>query len=33
LEGDDHAIVGLLSERIPGNLIRETPPPDFTSVL
>jgi FlaA1/EpsC-like NDP-sugar epimerase len=33
LEGDDQAIVGLLSERIPGNLIRETPPPDFTSVL
>ena len=33
LEGDDQAIVGLLGERIPGNMIRETPPPDFTSVL
>jgi FlaA1/EpsC-like NDP-sugar epimerase len=33
LEGDAQAIVGVLSERIPGSLIRETPPPDFTSVL
>jgi FlaA1/EpsC-like NDP-sugar epimerase len=33
LEGDDQALVGLLSERIPGNKIREAPPPDFTSVL
>ena len=33
LEGDEQALVGLLSERIPGNMIRETPPPDLTSVL
>jgi len=33
LEGDSQALIGLLSERIPGNLIRETPPPDFTSVI
>lgn len=32
-EGDDEAIVGLLSERIPGALIGQAPPPDFTSVL
>lgn len=33
LEGDDQALVGLLSERVPGSMIRETPPPDFTSVI
>jgi FlaA1/EpsC-like NDP-sugar epimerase len=33
LEGDAQALVGLLSERIPGSLIRQTPPPDYTSVL
>jgi len=33
LEGDDKALVGLLGERVPGSMIRETPPPDFTSVL
>jgi FlaA1/EpsC-like NDP-sugar epimerase len=32
-EGDQDAIVGLLSERVPGSLIGQTPPPDFTSVL
>jgi len=32
-EGDEGAIVGLLSERVPGSLIGQTPPPDFTSVL
>lgn len=32
-EGDDSAIVGLLGERVPGNLIGQAPPPDFTSVL
>jgi len=32
-EGDEDAIVGLLSERVPGSLIGQTPPPDFTSVL
>jgi FlaA1/EpsC-like NDP-sugar epimerase len=33
LEGDAQALVGLLSERVPGSLIRQTPPPDYTSVL
>jgi len=32
-EGDVRAIVGLLSDRIPASLIRQTPPPDFTSVI
>jgi FlaA1/EpsC-like NDP-sugar epimerase len=32
-EGDDSAIVGLLSQRVPGSLISQAPPPDFTSVL
>jgi len=32
-EGDARAIVGLLSDRIPASLIRQTPPPDFTSVI
>jgi hypothetical protein len=31
-EGDAQAIVGLLSERIPGNRLGEAPPPDLTSV-
>jgi hypothetical protein len=33
LEGDDQALIGLLGERVPGSMIRETPPPDFTSVI
>jgi FlaA1/EpsC-like NDP-sugar epimerase len=32
-EGDEAAIIGLLSERVPGSMISQTPPPDFTSVL
>jgi FlaA1/EpsC-like NDP-sugar epimerase len=32
-EGDAHAIVGLLSERVPGSLLGQAPPPDLTSVL
>src|SRR4030067_825967 len=32
-EGDAEAIVGLLSERIPGNMLSQLPPPDMTSVL
>jgi FlaA1/EpsC-like NDP-sugar epimerase len=32
-EGDSHAIVGLLSERVPGSKLGVSPPPDFTSVL
>ncbi len=32
-EGDEDAIVGLLSERVPGSLIGQAPPPDFTAVL
>jgi FlaA1/EpsC-like NDP-sugar epimerase len=32
-EGDEQALIGLLSERVPGSMIRETPPPDLTSVL
>jgi FlaA1/EpsC-like NDP-sugar epimerase len=32
-EGDAEAIVGLLSERIPGNMLSQLPPPDMTAVL
>jgi len=32
-EGDAHAIVGLLSERVPGSLLGQAPPPDLTSVI
>ena len=32
-EGDTEAIIGLLSERIPGSMIGQAPPPDFTAVL
>jgi len=32
-EGDAEAIIGLLSERIPGNMLSQLPPPDMTSVL
>ena len=32
-EGDSQALIGLLSERVPGSKIRQAPPPDFTSVL
>lgn len=32
-EGDVQALVGLISERVPGSMIRQTPPPDLTSVL
>lgn len=31
-EGDSEAIIGLLGERIPGNLLGQTPPPDITSL-
>lgn len=32
-EGDGQAIVGLLSERVPGSLLGQSPPPDFTTVI
>jgi FlaA1/EpsC-like NDP-sugar epimerase len=32
-EGDVAAIVGLLGERVPGNLLRQSPPPDMKAVL
>ena len=32
-EGDTDAVVGLLSERVPGNRLGETPPPDLTYLL
>jgi len=32
-EGDAQALVGLLAERVPGNLLGKAPPPDYTSVL
>jgi FlaA1/EpsC-like NDP-sugar epimerase len=32
-EGDAQAIVGLLSERVPGSLLGQAPPPDLTSVV
>jgi FlaA1/EpsC-like NDP-sugar epimerase len=32
-EGDAQAIVGLLSERVPGSLLGQAPPPDLTSVI
>ena len=32
-EGDAQAIVGLLSERVPGSVLGQVPPPDLTSVL
>ncbi len=32
-EGDAEAIVGLLSERVPGCVLGKAPPPDLTSVL
>lgn len=32
-EGDTGAILGLLSERVPGSLLGQAPPPDYTSVL
>jgi hypothetical protein len=32
-EGDARAIVGLLSERVPGSLLGQAPPPDLTSVI
>jgi FlaA1/EpsC-like NDP-sugar epimerase len=32
-EGDAQAIVGLLSDRVPGSKLGVAPPPDFTSVL
>jgi FlaA1/EpsC-like NDP-sugar epimerase len=33
VEGDAQAIIGLLSERVPGNRLGEAPPPDLTSAL
>jgi FlaA1/EpsC-like NDP-sugar epimerase len=32
-EGDGKAIVGLLSERVPGSMLGQSPPPDFTTVI
>ncbi|HET7011068.1 MAG TPA: nucleoside-diphosphate sugar epimerase/dehydratase, partial [Anaerolineales bacterium] len=32
-ESDSGAILGLLSERVPGSLLGQAPPPDYTSVL
>ena len=32
-EGDGAALFGLLSERVPGNVLGKAPPPDYTSVL
>ena len=32
-EGDSEAVIGLLSERVPGNRLGETPPPDLTYLL
>ena len=32
-EGDSEAILGLLSERIPGSELGQAPPPDLTAVL
>jgi FlaA1/EpsC-like NDP-sugar epimerase len=32
-EGDVGAIVGLLAERVPGNLLGQAPPPDLKAVL
>ncbi len=32
-ESDAESIIGLLSNCVPGSMIRETPPPDFTSVI
>ncbi len=32
-ESDAQAIVGLLSERVPGSVLGQVPPPDLTSVL
>jgi len=32
-EGDAEALVGLLAERVPGNVLGKSPPPDYTSVL
>jgi FlaA1/EpsC-like NDP-sugar epimerase len=32
-EGDPEALLGLLSERVPGSVLGQVPPPDLTSVL
>ena len=32
-EGDTEAVIGLLSERVPGNRLGEIPPPDLTYLL
>jgi FlaA1/EpsC-like NDP-sugar epimerase len=32
-EGDGKAIVGLLSERVPGSMLGQSPPPDLTTVI
>jgi FlaA1/EpsC-like NDP-sugar epimerase len=32
-EGDAEAILGLLSERVPGSMLGQAPPPDLTSVI
>jgi FlaA1/EpsC-like NDP-sugar epimerase len=33
MEGDGQAIVGLLDERVPGSMLRQSPPPDLTTVI
>jgi hypothetical protein len=33
MEGDGQAIVGLLDERVPGSMLRHSPPPDLTTVI
>jgi FlaA1/EpsC-like NDP-sugar epimerase len=32
-EGDGKAIIGLLSERVPGSILGQSPPPDLTTVI
>jgi FlaA1/EpsC-like NDP-sugar epimerase len=32
-DGDAHALIGLLNERVPGSVVGKTPPPDLISVI
>jgi FlaA1/EpsC-like NDP-sugar epimerase len=32
-EGDGKAILGLLSERVPGSVLGQSPPPDLTTII
>ena len=32
-EGDGRAIIGLLSERVPGSVLGQAPPPDLSTVI